>query len=206
MSEQCFLLGLSTSTLWKGKSRVKGQLEKRKRRTRTPASCMRLGLAEVTGNQSQPSMSRISMPAADVASARKLWRALYWLVETVEVSLAGRGANGGDEAGGRLSALAGCCPSCPSRGGLVSAAAGSRATVELDRRMVPFYPGAVTSRKPSSRRYRQASLCKATLPRFWSAAFLYDILRTRGPIAAHHAFKTPRGQFSFDYPVHQVTR
>ncbi|XP_075736312.1 uncharacterized protein LOC142776470 [Rhipicephalus microplus] len=62
MSEQCFRLGLSTSTLWKGKSRVKGQLEKRKKGTRTPASCVRLGLAEVTDNQSQPSTSRISMP------------------------------------------------------------------------------------------------------------------------------------------------
>ncbi|KAL3181279.1 hypothetical protein MRX96_008776 [Rhipicephalus microplus] len=80
------------------------------------------------------------------------------------------------------------------------------ATVELDRRMVPSSPGAVTSRKPSSRGYRQASLCKATLSRFWFAAFLYGILRTRGPIAAHHAFRTPRGQFSFDYPVHHVTR
>ncbi|KAL3191941.1 hypothetical protein MRX96_059444 [Rhipicephalus microplus] len=94
-------------------------------------------------------------------------------------------------------------------GGLDSAVARSRATVELDRRMVPFSPGAVTSCKPSSQGVPPGkshdALCKATLSRFWSAAFLYDILRTRGPIAADHAFRTPRGQFSFDYPVHHVT-
>ncbi|KAL3181282.1 hypothetical protein MRX96_008779 [Rhipicephalus microplus] len=52
-------------------------------------------------------------------------------------------------------------PAVHPTGGLVSAVARSRATVELDRRMVPFSPGAVTSRKPSSRRYRQVRLTMA---------------------------------------------
>ncbi|KAL3181283.1 hypothetical protein MRX96_008780 [Rhipicephalus microplus] len=126
----------------------------------------------------------------------------------VEVSLAGRDANGGYEAGGRLSALAGRCLSCPSRGGLVSAAAGShRRTGSTNG---SFFSGscdlaqAVESGVTPGKSHD--GLCMATLSRFWSAAFLYDILRTRGPIAAHHAFRTPRGQFSFVYPVHHVTR
>ncbi|KAL3191939.1 hypothetical protein MRX96_059442 [Rhipicephalus microplus] len=126
----------------------------------------------------------------------------------VEVSLAGRDANGGVEDGGRLSALAGCCPSCPYRGGLVSAAAVSHRRTRSTNGSL--FSGscdlaqAVESRVPPGKSHD--GLCKATLSRFWSAAFLYDILHKRGPIAAHHAFRTPRGQFSFDYPVHHVTR